>query len=100
MAEFLYRVQPTRTNMLANGPTPAEEEVVGRHFAYLQGLAEKGVVKLAGRTLTTNECAFGIVIFHADTLKQAQQLVADDPAVKEGVMKAELFPFRVALNGF
>ncbi len=100
MAEFLYRVQPTRADMLASGPTAAEEEIVGQHFAYLQGLVEKGVVKLAGRTLTVDEDAFGIIVFLAETEEQAAQLVANDPAVKEGVMRAQLFPFRVALNGY
>lgn len=98
MAEFLYRIHPTRVNMLADGPTSAEEEIVGRHFAYLQKLAEQGVVKLAGRTLTVDEDAFGIVILLVEDAAQAEQIMQNDPAVAEGVMQAQLFPFRVALG--
>lgn len=85
--------------MLAAGPTAAEEEIVGRHFVYLQELVERGTVKLAGRTMTTDEHAFGIVLLHAASEEDAERIMREDPAVKEGVMRAELFPFRVALNG-
>ena len=97
MEEFLYRIQPARANMLADGPTEAEAEIVGRHFAYLQGLAEQGVVQLAGRTMTTDAQAFGIVFFRAADQAAATELMEQDPAVQEGVMTAVLFPFRVAL---
>jgi len=97
MPQFIYRITPTRIGMLADGPTQREAEIVGRHFEYLKRLTEAGQVHLAGRTLTTDERSFGIVVFSAESESLAQQLVAADPAVQEGVMRAELLPFRVAL---
>lgn len=97
MPQFIYRITPTRPGMLADGPTERESEIVGRHFEYLMRLTEAGQVHLAGRTLTTDERSFGIVVFSAASESLAQQLVAGDPAVQEGVMRAELLPFRVAL---
>jgi uncharacterized protein YciI len=97
MTQYLYRIQPTRSDMLSNGSTPEEQAIVGQHFAYLQRLMGEGVVILAGRTLNTDETSFGIVIFNAESEEAAQQLVANDPAVKQGVMRAMLFPYRVAL---
>jgi uncharacterized protein YciI len=94
---YIYRIQPSRPEMLADGPTPEEAEVVSEHFAYLQQLAEKGVVVLAGRTLTTDESSFGIVILRADSEEAARNVVDNDPAVERQVMRAELFPFRIAL---
>ena len=97
MPQYAYRIQPTRIGMLADGPTADEAEVVGRHFEYLRRLTAQGRVLLAGRTLATEESAFGIVVFEADSEAEAQALVAADPAVHHGVMRARLWPFRVAL---
>ena len=83
--------------MLADGPTAREAEIVGQHFAYLKRLTEGGQVLMAGRTLSTDERSFGVVVFTATSESLAQQLVDDDPAVRHGVMQAELRPFRVAL---
>lgn len=97
MPQFLYRIQPTRPGMLTVGPTEREAVIVDEHFRYLQKLAREGVVLMAGRTLNVDDRAFGIVVLVATTQAEAAELVQNDPAVKHGVMKAELFPYRVAL---
>ncbi len=94
---YLYTRRPTRPDMLTDGPTRREEAIVSDHFAYLKALNEQGVVILAGRTLNTDESSFGIVIFQAESGEAAQALMRSDPAVKNGVMHAELFPYRIAL---
>lgn len=63
----------------------------------MKGLTEQGVVILAGRTLNTDESSFGIVIFKAGSEEQAREIVNNDPAVRQGGMRAELYPYRVAL---
>ncbi len=95
--QFLYIIRPTRPAMLAEGSTEREAAIVSQHFNYLKDLTQKGIVLLAGRTLNTDESSFGIIIFEADSEEAAQALVAGDPAVQQGVMHAELFPYRVAL---
>lgn len=35
MQEFLYRIRPTRSDMLAAGPTEAEGRIIDDHFSYL-----------------------------------------------------------------
>jgi uncharacterized protein YciI len=97
MAQYLYRIQPTRPAMLIEGLTPEEDDIVGQHFAYLQNLTAQGIVILAGRTLTTDPNGLGIVIFNAADDSAAHALMTNDPAVQQGVMHAELFPFRIAL---
>lgn len=97
MPQFLYRIQPTRLGMITDGPTDQEADVVGRHFAYLEDLVAKGRVLMAGRTLNQDETCFGIVVLVADSELEASALMQGDPAVAEGVMTAELFPYRVAL---
>jgi uncharacterized protein YciI len=83
--------------MLVDGPTHSEEKIVSDHFGYLKDLNDRGVVILAGRTLNTDESSFGIVVFQAESTEAAQALMRSDPAVKNGVMRAELFPYRIAL---
>ena len=40
---------------------------------------------------------FGLVILEVDSEEEAITLMKNDPAVKEGIMEATLFPYRVAL---
>jgi hypothetical protein len=46
----------------------------------------------------TDASSFGIVVFWAESDDAARRIVDADPAVAGGVMRAELFPFRVALR--
>src|SRR5262245_10112082 len=95
MREFLYQIQLMRPALLTEGPTPEERDALGAHRAYLDRLAAAGIVLLFGRTQTTDAATFGIVIFRAASLDEAHQVMADDPAVRAGVMRAEVFPFHV-----
>lgn len=83
--------------MLTEGPTEREARIVSEHFAYLSELTDRGTVLMAGRTLTADEQTFGIAVLVARNSADAESLMNDDPAVKHGVMRAELFPYRVAL---
>jgi uncharacterized protein YciI len=97
MKQFVYRIQPTRPEMLTLGLTANEDAAVSAHFSYLEKLTASGVVLLAGRTLNSDATTFGIVVFAAETEIEAAEIARKDPAVERGVMKAELFPFGVAL---
>lgn len=83
--------------MVTEGPTPEEAEVVSRHFAHLEALTEKGVMILVGRTQNRDESTFGIAIFEAEDDLAARAIMESDPAVRAGVMRAELYPYQVAL---
>jgi uncharacterized protein YciI len=97
MKEYLYTIKPARLEMLTKGSTPEEETILAQHFAYLKELAEAGVVILAGRTQNIDESTFGIVIFRAESEEAAQGVMNNDPAVKNGVMRPKLYPYRVAV---
>lgn len=97
MLQFLYKIQPTRLEMVTQGPTPEEAEIVSQHFQYLSDLTDQNVVILVGRTQNNDASTFGIAIFEADSDEAARQIMNNDPAVKNGVMRAELYPYKVAL---
>ena len=96
-SQYLYKIQPTRPEMLSEGSTDEESEIIAQHYNYLKNLLDEGVLVMAGRTLNTDSSSFGIIILNADSEQVAKQLMDNDPAVKSSVMKAQLFPYRVAL---
>ena len=100
--QFLYRIVPTRADMLVTGPTEHEMQVMGAHFVHLQKLAADGVVLMAGRTTDTGPATWGIVVFKAASPDEAEAVMRSDPAIAQGLMHCELFPYRVAVwaDGF
>jgi uncharacterized protein YciI len=95
--QWLYYLQPTRLGMLTEGPTIEEAKTVTNHFAYLEDLTEKGVMILMGRTQNNDASTFGIAIFEAEDLSTARTIMENDPAVQGGVMRAVLYPYKIAL---
>lgn len=77
--------------------TKDDEHYVSDHFDRLKKDTAEGIVLLAGRTSQTDETGFGIVIFQANSLIEAQDYMANDPAVLNGIMTAEVHEFRLAL---
>ena len=94
--QFIYVLKPTRLEMLTEA-TPDEVETVSRHFKYFQDLTAKGVMILMGRTQNKDESTFGIAIFEAEDESAARSIMENDPAVFGGVMKATLYPYKIAL---
>jgi uncharacterized protein YciI len=97
MEQWVYVLKVTRLEMLTEGSTPEEDRIVSQHFAYLQDLTEGGVVILMGRTQNNDETTFGIVLFESEDETTARSIMQNDPAVRNGVMAATLYPYRIAL---
>jgi uncharacterized protein len=97
MPTYLYKIQVVRLAMLTDAPTEEESAMTSLHFNYLKDLTEKGVVLLAGRTQNTGYSSFGIIIFNAESDHAAQAIVDNDPVVKNRIMRAELYPYSIAL---
>ena len=71
-----------------------EKAIVDVHFKRLNKALDVGKLILAGPCL---DGEFGIVVFRAQSREVAEEFMKDDPAVKEGIMTAELHPFHVSL---
>jgi uncharacterized protein YciI len=82
--------------MVTEGPSEEESSILEEHVAYLQELTDRGVLQLAGRTQNQDDSTFGIIIFSAESEDSARSIMNDDPAVKHGIMKAELFPYKIS----
>ncbi|MGI6577187.1 MAG: YciI family protein [Eubacteriales bacterium] len=95
--QFIYVLKLIPALLKEENWTEKEEAITARHFRKLQSLLKEGKLILAGKTDGLDENTFGIVIFEADSEEEARSIMESDPAVAEGIMKAELFPYRVAL---
>lgn len=95
--QFLYQLKLIPSLLNQENWTDRENDIVARHFEALKKAEQEGTVILAGRTLNMDSDGFGIVIFEVDSEEEAQLFMETDPAVKEGIMTATLFPYRVAL---
>lgn len=77
--------------------TSDDYAIVDKHFSNLKKLLIEEKLILAGRTLDEDDKKFGIVIFEAETQELAELIMLSDPAVMAGIMRADLYPYRVAL---
>jgi len=96
---YLYQIFSNRLEMLRSGPTPEEASILQQQRAYLQDVADRGVLGLAGRTLNNDETTFGIAIIRAASEDEAPALMENDPFIESGVARATLFPFHPAFSG-
>jgi uncharacterized protein len=94
--QFIYFLRPKRLEMLTKGPTAEEARVQMEHGKYLEGLAARGTVVLAGRTSNSDESTVGVVIVNAPDEAAARKIMESDPFVKTSLMIATIFPFRIA----
>ena len=65
------------------------KEIFAGHFANMSRLAKEGKLVLAG-PLIDGRPKRGIYIFNVTTIKEAEEIVKTDPAVKAGVFDYEL----------
>ncbi len=93
--QYIYHFAPLRDGFRPESMTPEEDAVAGRHYAYLKTATERRQVLLAGRSL--DETGPALVILEAESPDTARGFMESDPFVAEGIMRASLHPFRVAL---
>ena len=95
--EFIYKLILVDHLFQEENWTKEDEAIVGEHFQNLQRLLQEGKLILAGKTAGLSPDTYGICIFQADSLEEAQAIMENDPAVKKGIMTAILQEYNVAL---
>lgn len=79
----------------------AEAEKTGmEHYQRLLKMKNEGIVVLAGRMqIPINDPnMMGLVIFYAKDEKEATDLMMNDPAVKNKIMLAKVYPYAIAVS--
>lgn len=90
---FMYVLEPVSFEK-PEDMTPEQTAVADEHFDYVKELHAGGIVLMAGRT---EGAEMGIVVFEAGDEASARSIMTSDPAVAKGLMRATLYPYRVAL---
>src|SRR6266545_571358 len=93
MAHYIYVVKPIRKDF-AERDDEEEQKIIKEHFEYLKELLSKKILLLAGPTLNKR---FGVAIYEAASIEEAQKILDNDPAIVKQVFTGEIHPFRVSL---
>jgi uncharacterized protein YciI len=94
MSEWVYFLHAPRENFAAT-MTNDEVSAWNRHFEWLGGMFEEGVLVLAGAT--GGPINTGIAIFEAADEETARRTIANDPAAQGGYARGELRPLEIGL---
>lgn len=96
MNQYMYTVQVARLEMLHN-PTEEEKRIGTEHIAYMQKLTDEGIGIFGGALTVRDSRHMGLFIFEAEDDIQAREIIDNDPAVKNRIMRGCLYPYRLAL---
>lgn len=91
--EYISFMRPKRPDFLTS-MTPAEQETMQKHLAYVDRLFNEGKIILGGAAL---DGAIGILVLRVESAEEARYIYEHDPAVIAGIGDTELHPFRVGL---
>jgi uncharacterized protein YciI len=85
---FLVVMRPAREGI------ESEQEMLEAHWDYLRRLHADGKLVVAGPSWTGDD-PFGVGIFDLRDREEVEAIVAVDPAVTSGAMRAEIRPLRI-----
>ena len=85
---FLVVMRPARDGI------ESEQEMLDAHWDYLRRLHADGKLVVAGPSWTGDD-PFGVGIFDLRDRDEVEAIVAADPAVTSGAMRAEIRPLRI-----
>lgn len=102
MNYYLYHLRLTEKYQDSTAWTEKDSQIISDHANFLDKLGKRGVLLLAGRTdfAPDHPNLFGIALIRADSQEAADKIMAGDPAVQNGIQKAQVLPFRMAMSYF
>jgi len=105
---YVYFLRPARAGFFKQ-PTPDEEKAMSEHVRYIKQLLAEGRLVLAGpafdppqypednpRAIALEMPTPGVAVFEAENDDEARRILEGDPAVKSGVFKGRVNPFKLA----
>jgi uncharacterized protein YciI len=95
--QYVYVLKLVERLWVVDAWTKQDNAIVDQHFTYLKALLANRQLILAGKTGGNDEATFGLVIFEALDDEEAQRIMENDPSVKQGIMRATLSSYHVAL---
>ncbi|WP_143305446.1 YciI family protein [Chitinophaga vietnamensis] len=90
---YYYKLIPPRPTFHTD-ITAAEQEIMNQHIAYWGSLTEQRTAIVFGPVFDPSG-VFGIGIIEVSTPEEARQVPEQDPAIRSGTFKYELFPMEI-----
>lgn len=91
MKSYIFVILKTGKNTVTD--KKVSDSLFRGHMANINRLAESGKLVVAGPLGKNDKSYRGIFILNAKTVAEATELLQGDPAIKENVFEAELFPW-------
>jgi uncharacterized protein YciI len=91
MAYFFFKLVPARPDFSGATMTDEDRQIMQEHVAYWTDQRDKGVALIFG-PVHDPKGVFGVGIIEIEDEAAAQQLSVDDPAVKSGLQRTEIYP--------
>jgi uncharacterized protein YciI len=93
----IYMGTITGRSTFINDMTEEEGKIMEIHFEHLKSRFDEKQLLLAGPILAEGQ--FGLTVFTANSLKEAEDFVKNDPVVDAEIMIPGVHPFRIFLLG-
>lgn len=94
MQTYVYKLKLNTTYYEDTNWTDDVNQIIESHYNRLKADFNMGLLKHVGRTSDPKGEGFGLVIFDSTSFEDALNYMNDDPAVKAGIMTAELFEYK------
>ncbi|MBP7478571.1 MAG: hypothetical protein KA797_08615 [Chitinophagales bacterium] len=97
---FIYQLKLSPRFQEASNWDEASNLIMESHFAYLKSLHEEGKATFVGRTDYPLDHAdlFGLCVLKVEGVSEAEEIMQNDPAVKNGIMHAKIHPFKTIFS--
>jgi len=93
--QFLLKLIPPRSTF-AGDMSETEREIMNEHIDYWKGLTDKGIAVVFGPVLDPKG-PWGLGIIEAEDEDHANTIAANDPSIKSGLNKIEIYPMRIGM---
>jgi uncharacterized protein len=95
---FVLKTIPPRPTFQQD-MTEDERNIMKQHFAYWTDKLDQGIAIVFGPVFDPKG-GYGLGIMEVENEAQVSSLIADDPAVKSGLLKTEFYPMRAILRKY
>lgn len=93
---FVFKLIPPRPTF-AQDMTEEETNIMKHHVVYWTDMADRGIALIFGPVLDPKG-AYGLGIIEVENEDEVHTLAADDPAVKSGLGRMEIYPMQAVLR--
>ena len=93
--QFLLKLLPPRSTFVED-MSETERTIMNEHIEYWRDLTDKGIAVVFGPVLDPKS-PWGLGIVEVDDENLAHAIAANDPSVKSGLNKVEIYTMRIGM---